>query len=79
MFQRSVIFVLKMKITKNMLIGECITTYPETADFLLDSGVHCVGCFGASFETIEQGLRGHGKTKEEVEQIIKELNKLIEK
>ena len=77
MFQRSVISVLKM-INKDMLIGECITKYPETAEFLLDEGIHCVGCFAANFETIEQGLRGHGKTKEEVKQIIMELNNLIE-
>lgn len=66
-----------MKINKNMLIGECITKYPQTAEFLLDAGIHCVSCFAANFETIEQGLIGHGKTKEEIKQIIKELNVLV--
>jgi hybrid cluster-associated redox disulfide protein len=67
-----------MKINKDMLIGECITEYPQTIDFFLDAGIHCAGCFAASFETIEQGLLVHGKTDEEINQIIQELNNLID-
>lgn len=78
MFQGSVISVLKMKITKDMLIGECINDYPQTLDFFLELGVHCAGCFAASFETIEQGLLVHGRNNEEINKIIMELNKLID-
>ena len=76
MYQKIVIYATKM-ITKNMIIGECISRYPETADYLMKMGFHCIGCFAAGFETLEQGLKSHGKSKEEIEKIIKDLNKLI--
>ena len=40
-------------------------------------GVHCVGCGAAYFETIEQGLAGHGRTDEEVDAVIAKLNAAI--
>ena len=65
-------------ITKDMIIGECIAKYPATAEYLLEIGFHCIGCFAANFETIEQGLKAHGKSDKEIKQIIKNLNKIIE-
>ena len=76
-YQKIVIYAMKM-ITKNMIIGECISKYPETAEYLMKMGFHCIGCFAAGFETLEQGLKSHGKSNEEIEKIIKDLNKLIE-
>ncbi len=64
-------------INKEMIISECITKYPETAEYLTNLGFHCIGCFAAGFETLEQGLKVHGKSVEEIDKIIKELNKLI--
>ncbi len=64
-------------ITKDMIIGECISKYPETADYLLSIGFHCIGCFAAGFETIEQGLKSHGKNNKEIESTIKKLNQII--
>ena len=53
-------------ITKDMTIGEMVQQYPSAAEVLMGEGVHCVGCGAAHFETIEQGLSGHGKTQEEI-------------
>ena len=64
-----------MKITKDMIIGDCINKYPETMKILLNSGVHCVGCFAANMETIEMGLKGHGMPDEQVNKILVDLNK----
>lgn len=61
-------------ITKDMLIGDLVARHPECVEVLLDEGVHCVGCGAAHFETIEQGLAGHGRTPEEIERIIEALN-----
>lgn len=69
--------VTEQKITKDTLIGELVQKYPSLAEVLLDEGVHCVGCGAAYFETIEQGLGGHGKTPEEINLIIEKLNKAI--
>ena len=67
-----------MKITKQTIIGECIMMHPDIADFLLGIGFHCVGCFGASFETLEQELKGYGKNEKEIKEIIERLNSIIE-
>jgi len=66
-------------ITKDMTIGEMVQKYPSAAEVLMDEGVHCVGCGAAYFETIEQGLAGHGKTDEEIDAVIKKLNDSIPK
>ncbi len=64
-------------IKKDTIIGEAISEYPQLAEFLFDLGFMCVGCSAAQFETLEQGLKVHGKTDKEIEEIIKKLNKLI--
>ncbi|HME86821.1 MAG TPA: iron-sulfur cluster assembly accessory protein [Candidatus Nanoarchaeia archaeon] len=68
-----------MQITKDMTIGDLVQSYPSVVEILMDEGVHCVGCGAAYFETIEQGLMGHGKSPEEVELIVKQLNEAIPK
>lgn len=66
-----------MRIKKDMTIGELVVAYPSSVEILLDAGVHCVGCGAANFETLEQGLAGHGMTEEEVDSVIKKLNDAI--
>lgn len=67
-----------IKITKDMVIAEIVEKFPYLAEYIMDYGVHCVGCGIASFETLEQGFMGHGMTPENVDVIIEELNKVIE-
>jgi iron-sulfur cluster assembly accessory protein len=67
----------KQRITKGMLIGEVIMRYPSLIPVLLSEGIHCVGCGAAYAETIGQGLASHGKSKKEVEALIKKLNDSI--
>ena len=71
------------KITKNTLIAEILAENPEKAQLLseimLDFGIHCVGCGAAAFETLEQGVLGHGFSEEDLNNLIKEINKLLEK
>ena len=66
------------KITKDMLIMEVISRYPETAEIMLELGLHCVGCFLAQQETIEQGALAHGMSPEQIDEMIERLNKLVE-
>ncbi|MBL7054625.1 DUF1858 domain-containing protein [Candidatus Woesearchaeota archaeon] len=63
------------KITKDMTIGEVITKFPKTAEVLMGKGIHCIGCHVAVEETLEQGLKAHGKDGKEVDKIIAEMNK----
>jgi len=41
---------------------------------LIREGLFCVYCPLASQETLEQGLKAHGKNEKEIEKIIKKLN-----
>jgi len=63
-------------ITKNTIIGECINKNPKIAEFLFNLGFQCIHCFAANFETLEQGLKLHGKSDKEIKEIIKKLNKI---
>jgi len=67
---------MKMKITKNMLLGEVINKYPETVDVFLKHGLPCAMCHIAFNETIEQGATSHGI---ELKVLLKDLNKAIKK
>jgi iron-sulfur cluster assembly accessory protein len=64
-------------ITADMTIGDLVQKYPSVAGVLQEEGVHCVGCGAAYYETIAQGLGGHGKTDEEIAVIVEKLNASI--
>lgn len=65
-----------MTITKDMNIVEVVNTYPEAVDVFQEYGMHCFGCMAARFESIEQGAQAHGI---EVDKLIQDLNKAVEK
>ncbi len=64
-------------ITKEMTISEVIEKYPSTIETLLMTGVHCIGCHVSYFETLEQGMKGHGMGDEEINEVIEEMNNVI--
>ena len=67
------------KINKKMTLGEAIQKYPETAEVMFKYGLHCIGCHVSAFETIEQGALSHGMDKEKLDEMLKEMNKVIGK
>ncbi len=66
----------KVKITKDMPIPEILIKYPETISVFQEHGLHCIGCFAASFETLEQGAMAHGL---DIDKLVKDLNDSFEK
>ena len=62
-----------------MTLGEAIQKSPESAEIMMNYGLHCVGCHVASWETIEQGALGHGMSNKEIEKMVKEINETINK
>ncbi|MCL2157812.1 MAG: DUF1858 domain-containing protein, partial [Oscillospiraceae bacterium] len=46
-------------ITKDMLIGEILDIDIEIAQFLLDIGMHCLGCPSARGESLEDACMVH--------------------
>ena len=65
------------KITKEMGFAEVLQKYPETAEIMMKNGLHCLGCAAAHFETIEQGCSAHGMKEEDIEKMLKEMNKAV--
>jgi hybrid cluster-associated redox disulfide protein len=61
-------------IKKEMSIGEAVRAFPHSAKIMMQHGLHCIGCHVASYETIEEGCRGHGMSDEQIDAMIKEIN-----
>lgn len=64
-----------------MTIEEILSSYPEKsqkiAAALTNAGLHCVGCNAATWETLEAGVYGHGKSEEELKRLLSELEAII--
>jgi hybrid cluster-associated redox disulfide protein len=70
----------KIKITKDILIGELVETYPQLAKVLVeDYGFHCIGCMAAGMETLEEGAQVHGFNKKQIDEIVKKLREMVVK
>ncbi len=65
------------EITKQTLINELIEKNPETISVLMGYGLHCIGCHFSEFDTLENGAMMHGMSEEEIDLMIKDVNKTI--
>lgn len=43
-----------MTVTKNTLIGDLLANDMNTARFLFEMGMHCVGCPASAMESLEE-------------------------
>ena len=59
------------QVTKDMIIREVLNLDPGCADFLLNIGMHCLGCPSASGETLEMACQVHGA---DVDKLVNDLN-----
>lgn len=68
---------LKIKIDRKMNLAELVTIYPELVNVLMeDYGLHCVSCFAAGFDTLEEGAKIHGYDDADIEKMVSRLNKI---
>lgn len=58
-------------ITKDMNIGEILDLRPDAVPYLLEMGMHCLGCPAARGETLEQACQVHGV---DVDEMVKKIN-----
>jgi len=65
----------KKLITGKTPLMEVVRINPKAGMILFEAGLHCIGCGGAAFETLEQGCMMHGMTKKDVEKLLVKLNK----
>lgn len=47
-------------ITRDMTIGEILSTNPNVAPILMEAGMHCLGCPSAQGESLEEAAMVHG-------------------
>lgn len=68
-------------ITKEMTIGDILSTFPEhsqkLAQALTAAGLQCVGCNAATWETLEGGMLGHGMARTAVDGLVDKLNSIL--
>ena len=62
------------KVTKDSIIGDVLDNHPETAQFFLDIGMHCLGCPASRGESIEEACAVHGTDSNE---LIAKINAAI--
>lgn len=66
-------------IKKKSLISEIAEKSPKAIELLMEQGLHCAGCFLGQFERLEEGAKLHGMTDEEIEKMVKKINKEIKR
>jgi len=69
----------KNLVSKDMTFAEVLNNHPKLGNVLFESGLHCIGCGGAMYESIEQGCMMHGFSKKQIEDLVKKMNKKNEK
>lgn len=69
------------KVSKEMTIEEIFSRFPHKSQKLgqemTNSGLHCVGCGAAVWETLEAGMLSHGFSLEDVDDMVDRLNAIL--
>ncbi|MBJ7449925.1 MAG: iron-sulfur cluster assembly accessory protein [Parachlamydiales bacterium] len=69
------------KISADMTIEDILSKFPhksqKLAHEITKSGLSCVGCQAATWETLEAGMLGHGMTLEQVQRLVDKLNAVL--
>lgn len=66
---------MDIKFTKDMKIFEVLRQHAGAKDILANHGMGCLGCMGATMESLENGARMHGVN---LEALLADLNRLID-
>lgn len=61
----------------DILISTAVSRYPEIVPVLMQYGIHCIGCHVSAYESLYDGLAGHGFSDDNIQRVISELNKVI--
>ena len=69
---------MEKKITKDMLIPDVLAVNPYISNILMGQGMHCISCFAAAGETLEQAMYVHGFSAEDVDVLVADLNDYVE-
>lgn len=65
---------MALQVSKEMTIGELVTTNPMVAPILMEIGMHCLGCPSAQAESLEEAAMVHGI---DVDLLVEKINAAI--
>jgi iron-sulfur cluster assembly accessory protein len=72
---------MNQQITREMTIEEIFTSFPhksqKLAQEITNSGLNCVGCGAAVWETLEAGMLSHGFETPAIEALMQRLNSIL--
>ena len=65
---------MAQQVTKTTMIGELLQINENIAPFLLNIGMHCLGCPSSQMETIEEAAMVHGIVPDE---LVAQINEFL--
>jgi hybrid cluster-associated redox disulfide protein len=65
------------KIIKTDNLADAVFKYPQIAEILNDYGLHCVGCFAAAYDSIEEGAKVHGMEDGVITEMLERINEVV--
>ncbi|HEY5713958.1 MAG TPA: iron-sulfur cluster biosynthesis family protein [Candidatus Gracilibacteria bacterium] len=63
-----------LQFTGSEIIGDILGAMPEASEILASHGVACASCHINAYETLEQGILGHGFGQDTLDDILQDLN-----
>lgn len=66
-------------ISKKDVIVDILKQKPKAHEVMIEQGLHCIGCGGAAFESLEDGARAHGLSDKQITHMVDSINKLSDK
>ncbi|MBU1199415.1 MAG: DUF1858 domain-containing protein [Nanoarchaeota archaeon] len=66
-------------VSKDMVLGDIAAKFPDSVPVMFKQGLHCIGCGMVAFETLEQGCQAHGMSDKDIDNMVDEMNKAVEK
>lgn len=61
-----------------MNLADVLDKYPQTAEVLIEYGLHCIGCAASAYDTIEAGAKMHALTDQEIDDMVAQMNSMLE-
>jgi len=65
--------------TGDEIISEILLEVPESSEILASYGVSCVGCHINQYETLKDGILGHGYKQDILDSILADINESYKK
>jgi iron-sulfur cluster assembly accessory protein len=62
------------KITKYWPISKIIELYPDSVELMIEAGLQCFNCSAANTERLNEGLKLHGFTEDQISEFVDSLN-----